>query len=117
MEPRLDAAGLHRTGAGGRPVRHGRGQGLREGAAPSDHPPVLPGRWRGFPPGPAAVPTQVTEGGYDHGEVDWSPRGELLTFVAARHTEHDDDLVGDVWVVAPDGSGLRVLTDSSSMTE
>jgi len=63
-----------------------------------------------------AVPTQVTEGGYDHGEVDWSPRGELLTFVAARHTEHDDDLVGDVWVVAPDGSGLRVLTDSSSMT-
>src|SRR6266540_2031054 len=55
MEPRLDAAGLHRTGAGGRPVRHGRGQGLREGAAPSDHPPVLPGRWRGFPPGPAAA--------------------------------------------------------------
>jgi dipeptidyl aminopeptidase/acylaminoacyl peptidase len=62
---------------------------------------------------PDASPVQVTEGNYDHGGVDWSPRGDLLAFVAARHDSHDDDLVTDVWVVAPDGSGLRALTDST----
>src|SRR5262249_35737732 len=48
-----------------------------------------------------------------HGGVDWSPRGDLLASVAARHDTRDDDLVTDVWVVAPDGSGLRALTDST----
>jgi dipeptidyl aminopeptidase/acylaminoacyl peptidase len=58
----------------------------------------------------AAQPVQVTEGDFDHSEPDWSPDGELLTFVAARHDGHDDDLVSDLWVSGPDGSGLRALT-------
>ncbi|WP_344491965.1 S9 family peptidase [Nonomuraea monospora] len=55
-------------------------------------------------------PAQVTEGDFDHGEVTWSPDGSLLAFVAARHDERDSTLTSDVWVSAPDGSGLRRVT-------
>jgi dipeptidyl aminopeptidase/acylaminoacyl peptidase len=58
----------------------------------------------------AAEPVQVTEGDFDHGEPGWSPDGALLTFAAARHDGHDDDLISDVWVSRTDGSGLRALT-------
>ncbi|MGR6918625.1 S9 family peptidase [[Actinomadura] parvosata] len=58
----------------------------------------------------APSPVQVTEGDYDHGEVAWSPDGELLAFVAARHDERDTTVTGDVWVCAPDGSRLRRVT-------
>lgn len=61
--------------------------------------------------GSATQPVQVTEGDYDHGQVRWSPDGRLLTFVSARHESRDDDLRSDVFVCAPDGSGLRALTD------
>ena len=53
---------------------------------------------------------QVTHGDFDHEDVDWSPDGTLLTFVAARHDNAGNDLRGDVWVCAPDGTGLRALT-------
>ncbi|MEV1001455.1 S9 family peptidase [Nonomuraea sp. NPDC050202] len=56
------------------------------------------------------APAQVTEGDFDHGEVAWSPDGSLLAFVAARHDERDASLANDVWVSAPDGSGLRRVT-------
>jgi dipeptidyl aminopeptidase/acylaminoacyl peptidase len=55
-------------------------------------------------------PVRVTEGDYEHGSVDWSPAGDLLTFAAARHAGAGDDLRTDVWVCRPDGSGLRALT-------
>ncbi|MPZ28034.1 MAG: alpha/beta fold hydrolase [Micromonosporaceae bacterium] len=55
-------------------------------------------------------PVRVTDGDFDHDGVDWSPNGELLTFVAARHPGAGDDLRSDVWVCQPDGSGLRALT-------
>jgi dipeptidyl aminopeptidase/acylaminoacyl peptidase len=58
----------------------------------------------------AAQPAQVTEGDFDHSEPAWSPHGELLAFVAARHHSHDDDLFTDLWVSRPDGSDLRALT-------
>lgn len=61
----------------------------------------------------AAEPVRVTDGGYDHEEVDWSPDGRLLAFVASRHETWNDDLVRDVWVCAPDGTGLRALTDGT----
>ena len=56
---------------------------------------------------------QLTEGCYDSGEVCWSPDGVLLAFVSARHATREHDPVADVFVVAPDGSGLRQVTDSS----
>ena len=63
------------------------------------------------PTGDQPTPVQVTEGDYDHGDVRWSPTEELLTFVSARHEQRGDDLRGDVFVCAPDGNGLRALTD------
>ncbi|WP_090762433.1 S9 family peptidase [Nonomuraea maritima] len=57
---------------------------------------------------PAA--SQVTEGDFDHGGVTWSPDGALLAFTAARHDKRDSTLTDDVWVCAPDGSGLRRVT-------
>jgi dipeptidyl aminopeptidase/acylaminoacyl peptidase len=58
----------------------------------------------------AGEPRQVTEGDADHQEVSWSPAGDLLTFVAARHEDARNDMRADVWVCRPDGSELRALT-------
>lgn len=55
-------------------------------------------------------PTQVTDGDFDHTDVHWSPRGDLLTFVSARHPTRGEDLRSDVYVCAPDGSQPRALT-------
>jgi dipeptidyl aminopeptidase/acylaminoacyl peptidase len=55
-------------------------------------------------------PVQVTEGDFDHSDVDWSPDGGLLCFSAARHATARNDLRSDVWICRPDGSGLRALT-------
>lgn len=55
--------------------------------------------------------TQVTTGRFDHSEIAWSPDGRLLAFVASRHETHGDDLRNDLWVCAPDGTGLRSLTN------
>jgi dipeptidyl aminopeptidase/acylaminoacyl peptidase len=59
------------------------------------------------------TPVQVTEGDFDNGDPSWSPDGEWLTFPAARHASHRDDLAKDVWVVRPDGTDLRALTDTT----
>ncbi|MCL6675032.1 S9 family peptidase [Streptomyces panaciradicis] len=57
-----------------------------------------------------AVPLQLTDGDYDHGDLAWSPDGRLLAFVTARHEERGDDSRNDVWAVGADGTGLRPLT-------
>jgi dipeptidyl aminopeptidase/acylaminoacyl peptidase len=57
-------------------------------------------------------PVQVTSGDTDCEDVAWSPDGEELAFVSARHERADRDLVRDVYVVQPDGSFLRRVTDS-----
>lgn len=59
---------------------------------------------------PAAPAVQVTEGPYDHMDLAWSPAGDQLVFVCARHEEAGDDSRNDIWASAPDGSGLRPLT-------
>jgi dipeptidyl aminopeptidase/acylaminoacyl peptidase len=64
-----------------------------------------------FSDDPVAATVQVTGGDFDHADVSWSPDGQLLAFTAARHPEAGDDLRNDLWVCAPDGSGLRALTD------
>ncbi|WP_432977493.1 S9 family peptidase [Dactylosporangium sp. CA-233914] len=57
--------------------------------------------------------TRITQGGHDHGDPRWSPDGEWLTFVSARHEGWAGDWAADVCVVRPDGTGLRVLTDTT----
>jgi dipeptidyl aminopeptidase/acylaminoacyl peptidase len=61
---------------------------------------------------PLAEPVQVTSGDADCEDVAWSPDGTELAFVSARHERADRDLVRDVYAVAPDGSGLRRVTES-----
>ncbi|MFQ1003044.1 S9 family peptidase [Modestobacter sp. SSW1-42] len=57
-------------------------------------------------------PFQVTDGEFDDSDVTWSPDGSELAFVSARHVDADTDRVSDVYVVRPDGTGLRKVTDS-----
>ncbi len=61
---------------------------------------------------PAAEPAQVTTGDFDNTAVTWSPDGQHLVFVSARHDARDTDLAADVWRCAPDGSGLEPVTRS-----
>jgi dipeptidyl aminopeptidase/acylaminoacyl peptidase len=61
-----------------------------------------------------AAPVQVTSGDFDHDGVAWSPDGQSLAFVAARHDSRDTDLVSDVWLAATDGSQLRSVTRGAS---
>jgi dipeptidyl aminopeptidase/acylaminoacyl peptidase len=62
----------------------------------------------------APEPFQVTDGDVDDTDVAWSPDGAELAFVSARHEGADLDRVSDVYVVRPDGTGLRKVTDSRS---
>ncbi len=66
------------------------------------------------PFGEDAEPVQVTGGDFENTAVTWSPDGQTLAFVAARHETRDTELATDVWVCAPDGSGLRAVTRSGS---
>jgi dipeptidyl aminopeptidase/acylaminoacyl peptidase len=59
----------------------------------------------------AGTETQVTSGDIDRGDVAWSPSGDQLTFVAAGHEERGNDLRNDIFVVRPDGTDLRAVTD------
>jgi dipeptidyl aminopeptidase/acylaminoacyl peptidase len=55
----------------------------------------------------------VTTDPYDHEDPSWSPDGHWLTFAAARHDSYANDVANDVWVIRPDGSGVRALTDTT----
>ncbi|MGH3390193.1 MAG: S9 family peptidase, partial [Actinomadura sp.] len=59
---------------------------------------------------PAPGPVQVTDGDFDHTAVAWSPDGEQLAFVSARHDTRGSDLITDLWLCAPDGGRPRPLT-------
>ncbi|TFV53150.1 S9 family peptidase [Blastococcus sp. TF02A_35] len=59
---------------------------------------------------PLPEPVQVTAGTADCADVTWRPDGGELAFVSARHPRAERDVVRDVYAVAPDGSGLRLLT-------
>ncbi len=56
-------------------------------------------------------PVQVTDGDVDDTDVSWSPDGELMAFVSARHEGADGDLVTDVHVVPAGGGAPRRVTD------
>ncbi|MGE5828117.1 MAG: S9 family peptidase [Micromonosporaceae bacterium] len=55
----------------------------------------------------------ATTGPHDHEDPTWSPDGEWLTFAAARHDSYANDVANDIWVIRPDGSDLRALTDTT----
>ncbi|WP_432829577.1 S9 family peptidase [Dactylosporangium sp. CA-092794] len=59
------------------------------------------------------VVTRITDGEHDHGDPRWSPGGEWLTFVSARHEGWADDRAADVCVIRPDGRDPRPLTDTT----
>jgi dipeptidyl aminopeptidase/acylaminoacyl peptidase len=58
-------------------------------------------------------PRQLTDGDYDNSQPAWSPDGALLAFVSARHDSREHDLNNDVFVMRPDGTELRRVTDNS----
>jgi dipeptidyl aminopeptidase/acylaminoacyl peptidase len=57
-----------------------------------------------------SAPRQVTDDDVDHQSVRWHPAGDWLTFAAAGHEAHGNDLRSDIWVGRPDGSEIRALT-------
>lgn len=62
-------------------------------------------------PKPAA--RQITDGDHDDTDVAWSPDGEYLAFVSARHENRELDRCNDVFLVRPDGTDLDKITDTS----
>jgi dipeptidyl aminopeptidase/acylaminoacyl peptidase len=60
-----------------------------------------------------AEPVQATEGDFDHSAVTWSPDGQRLAFVSARHDTRDSDLVSDIWMCSPDGSDPQQITGAA----
>ncbi|MFI6318617.1 S9 family peptidase [Nonomuraea sp. NPDC050556] len=57
-----------------------------------------------------AEPVQVSAGDFEHFKPAWSPDGQQLAFTSARHEERDTTHVSDIWLCAPDGTGLRSVT-------
>ena len=53
---------------------------------------------------------RVTVGEFDDGELGWSPSGEFVTFVSARHPEQGDDSRTDIWVCQVETGAVRALT-------
>ena len=63
-------------------------------------------------------PKKLTRGRYDSGWAVWSPDGKSLAFDSNRtdHTPNDSRNVNDVFVMKPDGSGVKQLTDSKGVS-
>lgn len=61
---------------------------------------------------------QLTHDRYDSGWAVWSPSGKRLAFDSNRtdHTPNDAKHVNDVFVMRPDGSGVKKLTDSKGLS-
>jgi len=61
---------------------------------------------------------RLTRGRYDSGWAVWSPNGKRLAFDSNRtdRTPNDSRNVNDVFVMKPDGSGVKKLTDSKGVS-
>jgi Tol biopolymer transport system component len=61
---------------------------------------------------------KLTRGRYDTGWAVWSPGGKWLVFDSSRtdHTPNNSRHVNDVFVMKPDGSGVKKLTDSKGVS-
>jgi dipeptidyl aminopeptidase/acylaminoacyl peptidase len=58
-------------------------------------------------------PKQLTDGPVDDVDVTWSPDGTQLAFISRRHERRDADMRSDLFVMAPDGSQLRQVTQTT----
>jgi len=58
-------------------------------------------------------PLQLTDGDWDDAEPAWSPDGQWLAFISARHDERDYDNAADVWIVPAEGGEPRRVTDTA----
>jgi dipeptidyl aminopeptidase/acylaminoacyl peptidase len=61
----------------------------------------------------AGEPQQITDGDVVDADPAWSPDGQSIAFVSARHEERDYDNAADVWLVAATGGAPRRLTDTA----
>lgn len=61
---------------------------------------------------------QLTHGHYDSGWAVWSPNGKRLAFDSNRSddTPNNSKHVNDVFVMRPDGFGVKKLTDSKGVS-
>jgi TolB protein len=59
---------------------------------------------------------RLTHGHYDSGWAVWSPDGKWLAFDSNRtdHTPNNSKHINDVFVMRPDGSGVKKLTNSKN---
>jgi dipeptidyl aminopeptidase/acylaminoacyl peptidase len=55
-------------------------------------------------------PKQVTNGEFQHSTPNWSPDGERIAFVAARHKNWDIDVVNDIYIVKARGGAPKKVT-------
>ena len=56
--------------------------------------------------------TQVTDGDWDDTQPAWSPDGQSLAFVSARHADREFDSASDIWLVPAAGGEARQLTQT-----
>lgn len=61
---------------------------------------------------------KLTHGRYDSGWAVWSPNGKRLAFDSSRtdYTPNNSRHVNDVFVMKPDGTGVKKLTDSKGVS-
>ena len=57
--------------------------------------------------------TQVTDGDWDDTQPAWSPDGNTIAFVSARHEDREFDSASDIWLVPAAGGEARQLTKTS----
>ncbi len=62
----------------------------------------------------SAPPAQLTFGDFEDGSPTWSPDGTRIAFASARDDDWDLKLVGDLYVVDPDGGEPERLTGGDS---
>jgi dipeptidyl aminopeptidase/acylaminoacyl peptidase len=56
------------------------------------------------------APVQLTDGDFIDADPTWTPDGQSIVFVSARHAERDDDDASDLWRVPVKGGTPQRLT-------